>query len=67
MIAAAELKITVPQRLPIGGQHVGVTETGVEVIHLPTGLRAFCDYHRSQMKNRDTAIEMIEWGLNSIQ
>lgn len=55
-----------PQR-PIGSQHVGTGPCGVKATHFigdyPTGIEAFCEYHRSQHKNRQTAQEMIEWAL----
>lgn len=60
------LCVTVPNPAPIGGQTVGLSPTGVEVIHLPTGLKAFCDHERSQMKNRRIACEMIDYGLASL-
>jgi protein subunit release factor A len=46
-----------------GGQHVGAAPTGVRVLHEPTGLVAECGYERSQLKNREVAFSMIEWGL----
>lgn len=57
-----------PQR-PIGGQHVGTGPSGVKGTHYigeyPTGIEAFCEYHRSQHKNRMAVQEMIEWALAS--
>lgn len=49
------------------GQSAGVVPVGVLVTHIPTGLFAFCDVHRSQMKNRNTAMAMIEYGLADIE
>ncbi len=46
-----------------GGQHAGSPETAVRVTHLPTGNMAQCGHHRSQHKNRKTAMEMLEWSL----
>jgi protein subunit release factor A len=46
-----------------GGQHVGSAPAGVRVLHEPTGLVAECGYERSQLKNREVAFSMIEWGL----
>ena len=57
------LKIEAMHKTPVGGQQVGVTSTGVQVTHIPTGLAASCDYHRSQLKNREAAMGMLEWGL----
>lgn len=48
---------------PKGGQHVSTGPTGVKITHLPTGLYAYCDCQRSQHKNREVAMQMIEWGL----
>lgn len=47
----------------MGGQHVGTPVYPVRVVHVPTGLVAECGYERSQHKNRETAMQMIEWGL----
>jgi protein subunit release factor A len=46
-----------------GGQRVGVPIYPVRVTHTPTGITAECGYHRSQHKNKETAMQMIEWGL----
>lgn len=61
----AHLKITV-RDLPTGGQGVCVVPSGVTVEHLPTGLKAFCDQGRSQLKNKNIAMSMIEYGLAEI-
>lgn len=50
----------------IGGQHVGKVSAGIKVTHKPSGLIAICDIERSQTKNRDIAIAMIEAGLEKI-
>ena len=46
-----------------GGQHVGTPNTAVRVTHLPTGLMAQSTYGRSQHRNRQLAMTMVEWGL----
>lgn len=50
-----------------GGQKVGVMICSVRVTHKPTGLMAECGYERSQLKNREIAYAMIEWGLVSVK
>lgn len=58
--------LTEPEaRKPPGGQHVGAGPVGVWVTHMPTGTKAFCNKERSQHRNRQIALEMIEWALNS--
>jgi protein subunit release factor A len=61
-----DLKIETYPIIPKGGQHVGKISTGVQVTHIPSGLVAICSIERSQMKNRDVAIAMIEAGLEKI-
>ncbi len=46
-----------------GGQHRNVTESRVELLHLPTGLRVVCDDTRSQHRNLARALEVLEQRL----
>lgn len=61
-----DLKIEVEPRIPKGGQTVGIISTGVKVTHIPTGICAFCEVERSQMKNKNIALAMVEYGLAEI-
>lgn len=53
---------TVPVQ-PKGGQSVGTTPSRVQVTHKPTGIIASCGTVQSQMKNKQIALAMIEYGL----
>ena len=46
-----------------GGQHVGYTSSIIRVVHTPTGIVAECGYERSQFRNRQVAMDMIQWAL----
>lgn len=65
-ILPEDLKIETLRKPDLGGQTVGMPQTGVKVTHLPSGLEATCWYARSQWKNKEIAIHMIEWGLTEL-
>lgn len=47
-----------------GGQVVGVS-SGIKVTHIPSGLVAIVNSERSQHRNKNIAMHMIEGGLTS--
>ncbi len=53
-------------KFPKGGQQVGMPSPAVRVTHIPSGLSASCDAERSQMKNKNVCLAMLEWGLLEI-
>lgn len=58
-INKADLKTDTFRASGAGGQHVNKTESGVRFTHLPTGIVAESTDARSQIKNRDIAIQRL--------